>query len=125
LQAFALALGCRYAMRPRSFQTLALALLLIAGGTGVFAAEAGRLPEAVSRIERETGGRVLSAEKSQRGGREMNRIKVVTPEGRVRVMWDDPQRDRRDGARRGERGHRPAARDPIAERDREPVRDDG
>lgn len=103
-------------MRPAPFPTVLLALSLIAGGTGVFAAESGRLPESVSRIERETGGRVLSAEKSQRGGREMNRIKVYTPEGRVRVMWDDPQR--RDGARRGERGPRPAARDPL---EREPA----
>ena len=111
-------------MRPTSFPVLVLALLLIAGGTGVFAAEAGRLPESVSRIERETGGRVLSAEKSQRGGREMNRIKVVTPEGRVRVMWDDPQRDRRDGTRRGERGPRPA-REAIVEREIPEPRDDG
>ena len=100
-------------MRPLIPSVVALALALIAGGTGVLAAEAGRLPESVSRIERETGGRVLSAEKSQRGGREMNRIKVVTPEGRVRVMWDDPQRERRDGTRRGERGPRPAARDAL------------
>ena len=112
-------------MRPTSFSVLFLALLLIVGGTGVFAAEAGRLPESVSRIERETGGRVLSAEKSQRGGREMNRIKVVTPEGRVRVMWDDPQRDRRDGIRRGERGPRPAARDAFVEREIPEPRDDG
>lgn len=112
-------------MRPGSLQTAFLALLLIAGGTGVFAAEAGRLPESVSRIERETGGRVLSAEKSQRGGREMNRIKVYTPEGRVRVMWDDPQRDRRDGSRRGERGPRPAARDDGYEREAPAPRDDG
>lgn len=112
-------------MRLGFLHTLLITFLLIAGSTGVFAAEAGRLPESVSRIERETGGRVLSAEKSQRGGREMNRIKVVTPEGRVRVMWDDPQRDHREGARRGERGHRPAARDAIVEREPAPVRDDG
>jgi hypothetical protein len=112
-------------MRPRILPTSLLALLLIAAGTGVFAAEGGRLPESVSRIERETGGRVLSAEKSQRGGREMNRIKVYTPEGRVRVMWDDPQRDRRDGPRRGERVARPAARDSMVERELPEPRDDG
>ena len=112
-------------MRQASLHTRLLAVLLIAGGTGVFAADDGRLPESVSRIERETGGRVLSAEPRQRGGREMNRIKVYTPEGRVRVMWDDPQRDRRDGTRRGERGARPAAREPLVERAPEPVRDDG
>ena len=112
-------------MRPNSLHAVVLALLLIGSGSAVFAAEGGRLPESVSRIERETGGRVLSAEKSQRGGREMNRIKVVTPEGRVRVMWDDPQRDRRDGSRRGERGARPAARDDGYEREAPAPRDDG
>lgn len=65
-----------------------------------------RLPEAVSRIERETGGRVLSAERRTRGGREVSRIKVYTPEGRVRIMWDDPQRDRPERADVGERGGR-------------------
>ncbi|MBB5209692.1 PepSY domain-containing protein [Chiayiivirga flava] len=68
-----------------------------------------RLPEAVNRIERETGGRVLSAERRTRGGREVSRIKVYTPEGRVRIMWDDPQRDRPERAERpdvGERGGR-------------------
>ena len=111
-------------MRPNSLHAVVLALLLIGSGSAVFAAEGGRLPESVSRIERETGGRVLSAEKSQRGGREMNRIKVVTPEGRVRVMWDDPQRDRRDGSRRGERGPRPA-REAMVEREIPEPRDDG
>ena len=53
-----------------------------------------RLPEAVNRIERETGGRVLSAERRTRGGREVSRIKVYTPEGRIRILWDDPMRDR-------------------------------
>jgi hypothetical protein len=95
--------------------TLLIALLCGAGGS-VFAADPGRLPETVSRIERETGARVLSAQRSQRGGREVNRIKVLTPDGRVRVMWDDPQRDRA-AQRRAERGAaleaaRPPATDP-------------
>lgn len=63
-----------------------------------------RLPEAVNRIERETGGRVLSAERRTRGGREVSRIKVYTPDGRVRIMWDDPQRDRPASGERGTRG---------------------
>jgi hypothetical protein len=89
--------------------TLLIALLCGAGGT-VFAADAGQLPETVNRIERETGARVLSAQRSQRGGREVNRIKVLTPDGRVRVMWDDPQRERAAAAslRREERDRRPA-----------------
>jgi len=108
--------------------TLLAALLLGAGGS-VLAADPGRLPETVSRIERETGGRVLSAQKSQRGGREVNRIKVYTPEGRVRVMWDDPQRDRSGSVapRSGERSHQPgtdASHRPAIERD-DTARDDG
>ena len=57
------------------------------------ASEDNGLPASVNRVERETGGRVLSTERRNRGGRELNRIKVYTPEGRVRVMWDDPRRD--------------------------------
>lgn len=45
----------------------------------------------VNRVERETGGRVLSAERRSQSGREVSRIKVYTPEGRVRVMWDEPK----------------------------------
>lgn len=61
--------------------------------SGAFASDRNRngLPESVSRVERETGGRVLSAERRHQGGREVNRIKVYTPEGRVRVMWDAPR----------------------------------
>lgn len=105
-----------------------LATLLLGAGGAVLAADPGRLPETVSRIERETGGRVLSAQKSQRGGREVNRIKVYTPEGRVRVMWDDPQRDRGTAAPRpGERSRQPAldaVRHAGAEHET-PVRDEG
>lgn len=102
---------------------LLLTLPLLADGD-VRAADGGRLPESVSRIERETGGRVLSAQRSQRDGREVNRIKVLTPEGRVRVMWDDPQRDRAVN-RRGERGApRPGDAARRLERDALP-RDDG
>lgn len=105
-----------------------LATLLLGAGGAVLAADPGRLPETVSRIERETGGRVLSAQKSQRGGREVNRIKVYTPEGRVRVMWDDPQRDRGSAVpRAGERGRQPefdAGRQAGAEHET-PLRDDG
>ena len=47
------------------------------------------LPASVRRIERETGGQVLKAQPIQRDGREVYRVKVVTPQGRVRVMEDD------------------------------------
>jgi hypothetical protein len=48
------------------------------------------LSDAVRRIEREQRGQVLSAERVQYEGREMNRIKVVDDQGRVRVYMDDP-----------------------------------
>jgi len=53
-----------------------------------------RLPESIRRVERETGGKVLQVRPIQRGGREVYRMKVLTPEGRVRIMQDDPRRAR-------------------------------
>lgn len=49
------------------------------------------LAEAVRRIERSTRGRVISAERMQSDGRDINRIKVMDDRGRVRVYTDDPQ----------------------------------
>ena len=48
------------------------------------------LPESVRRVERETGGEVLRAQPMQRDGREVYRLKVLTADGRVRVVQDDP-----------------------------------
>ncbi len=48
------------------------------------------LSEAVRRVERRTGGQVLSAERVPFDGRDVNRIKVVDSRGRVRVYMDDP-----------------------------------
>ena len=49
------------------------------------------LSDSVRRIERSTRGQVLSAERMQSDGRDVNRIKVVDDRGRVRVYMDDPQ----------------------------------
>jgi hypothetical protein len=49
------------------------------------------LSDSVRRIERRTGGQVLSAERVPYDGRNINRIKVVDDRGRVRVYMDDPQ----------------------------------
>ena len=51
------------------------------------------LSNAVRRVVREQRGRVLSAERVQYEGREVNRIKVIDDQGRVRVYVDDPHRD--------------------------------
>ena len=52
------------------------------------------LAEAVRRVERATGGQILSAERVPFDGRDMNRIKVLDSTGRVRVITDDPERRR-------------------------------
>ena len=52
------------------------------------------LPASVRRIERETGGEVLKAQPIQRDGHEVYRVKVLTPQGRIRVVEDTaPPRD--------------------------------
>lgn len=72
------------------------------------------LPESVLRAERETGGQVLRAESMQRDGREVYRLKVLTPDGRVRILRDDPHERRREAWREARSD---ALRDPFAEPD--------
>ncbi len=50
------------------------------------------LSDAVRRVERDTRGEVLSAERVQFDGRDMHRVKVVDDQGRVRVFMQDPRR---------------------------------
>jgi hypothetical protein len=54
-------------------------------------AEEHSLAESVRRVERATGGQILSAERVPFDGRDMNRIKVLDQTGRVRVITEDPQ----------------------------------
>ena len=49
------------------------------------------LADSVRRIERSTRGQVISAERMQSDGRDINRIKVMDERGRIRVYMDDPQ----------------------------------
>ena len=84
---------------------LVAAALLTAGAPSVaFAAGGGHqhvarrggeagvsLNEAVRQVQRETGGRVLSADTINQGGRTVHRIKVLTPSGQVRVVVIDAQ----------------------------------
>lgn len=58
------------------------------------------LSDAVRRVQRETGGQVLGAERVQFDGRDINRVKVMDEHGRVRYMDDDPQRNRESSERR-------------------------
>lgn len=50
------------------------------------------LSDAIRRVERDTRGEVLSAERVQYDGRDMHRVKVVDDEGRVRIFMQDPNR---------------------------------
>jgi len=68
-----------------------------------------RLPDSVQRIERETGGKVLQVRPLQRGDREIYRMKVLTPDGRVKIMQDDPRRSPRE---RDARSREPRPREP-------------
>ncbi len=54
------------------------------------------LDEAVARVRRETGGRVLSAEARDRRGDTTYRIKVLLPNGAVRVVNVDARSGRMD-----------------------------
>ena len=66
---------------------------------GVVPPRQTELRDSVHRVERETGGRVLRVEPVRRGGQETYRMKVLTPEGRVRVMQDNHRVDRRRSTR--------------------------
>ncbi len=68
------------------------------------------LPNSVRRVEQQTGGEVLRAEPMQRDGHEVYRIKVLTSDGRVRVMQDDPQRRRGSSRQEGPSRNSPPPR---------------
>lgn len=63
------------------------------------------LSDAVRRIERANRGQVLSAERMQYDGREVNRIKVLDDDGRIRIYMDEPPA-RQDRPPRGDRPER-------------------
>ncbi|HEX6834014.1 MAG TPA: hypothetical protein VF132_10820 [Rudaea sp.] len=71
-------------MKP--LRRYAIAALLTAG-FGVSAGAATlTLQEAVAKVERETAGKVLSAETKHTGRQTIYRIKVLTRSGQVRVV---------------------------------------
>jgi hypothetical protein len=78
-----------------------VALVIATGGLASTAAAQGpaaprghdhrrALADSVRRIERETRGEVLSAERVPFDGRDVNRVKFVDASGRVRIYMDDP-----------------------------------
>ena len=62
-------------------KTLALAFHSVAG-----AASEVSVQQAVDKVQRETNAKVLSVQTLQVGKRRIYRIKLLTPEGRVRVV---------------------------------------
>lgn len=73
------------------------------GQQGSQARPATDLSDSVRRVERRTGGRVLSVEQVPFDGRDVSRVKVMDDRGRVRVYMDDPRQaraERRSGSRR-------------------------
>lgn len=53
---------------------------------GLIASNGMSLDAAVRQVKQQTGGRILSAETITRDGKKMHRIKVLLPDGTVRVM---------------------------------------
>ena len=51
----------------------------------------GGMSDSVRRVERQTGGQVLSAEPVQGAQGDLYRVKVLDDRGRVRVFMDDPR----------------------------------
>jgi hypothetical protein len=67
----------------------ALFILLLSGAAAPVLAQsepAMTLDQAVLNVQRDTGGKVLSAESRKVGRRQEFRIKVLTPDGHVKVM---------------------------------------
>lgn len=69
-------------------------------------AQARSLDQAVRMVQRQTDGRILAAEQVRRGDRIVYRIKVLTSEGRVRVITIDGGRVRGRGDDNGRGGRR-------------------
>jgi uncharacterized membrane protein YkoI len=65
---------------------LATAGLLFAVATGVAVAAPMTLRDAIKKVERETGAKVLSAETKHAAKQTVYRIKVLTRDGQVKVI---------------------------------------
>jgi len=69
-------------MRRFALQLIIALSLALAVGT----ADAMSLNQAVNKVKRDTGGKVLSARTVVQGDREVHLIKVLTKDGRVRTV---------------------------------------
>lgn len=64
----------------------AAALASVAGAVEPVRAATPTLKEAIARVERETAGKVLSAETRHAGKQTIYRIKVLTRDGKVKIV---------------------------------------
>jgi ABC-type uncharacterized transport system auxiliary subunit len=85
------AIWVRTAALPTKFSRLLLACLpalMLAGVVHAGPQDKAQLTleEAVAKVQQETGGKILSADPRRLGRRTEYRIKVLTPEGHVRVI---------------------------------------
>jgi uncharacterized membrane protein YkoI len=73
---------------PTMNRRLAIVVFALVAGlaAGSAVAAAASLQEAISKVERETHGKVLSAETKHNGRSTVYRIKVLTRDGQVRVI---------------------------------------
>ena len=69
-------------IRRLAVAVFACAAVLAAGSASAVAS----LQDAISKVERETHGKVLSAETKHNGRSAVYRIKVITRDGQVRVI---------------------------------------
>jgi uncharacterized membrane protein YkoI len=69
----------------RLLATTALLLAALVAGNGALAAPM-TLKDAIAKVERETGAKVLSAETKRAGRQIVYRIKILTRQGQVRVV---------------------------------------
>lgn len=73
--------------RPRAIRILLALLLGLGLASGAAQAQrAVNLQDAVERVQRETGGKILSAQTVKVGRTRLYRVKVLLPDGRVRVV---------------------------------------
>ena len=64
----------------------AAALLVIAAAAGSASAAPTTMRDAIKKVQRDTGAKVLSAETKHIGKRTVYRIKVLTRDGQVKVI---------------------------------------
>ena len=81
---------------------LLISLVLGVAGSAVAQSAGGKvtLDQAVKQVQQDTGGKVLSAEQRAVGRRQEYRIKVLTPQGHVKVVVVSSDREVADGVRR-------------------------